>query len=244
MELSCFKKEIRVTYADCDLRGRMTLGAILREAQQIGAEHCDAVGLTPERMGAAHAAFLLVKASIEPLRDLHEREHLTLVTEAAAPVHASYQRYTTFYDDGGTPVLAIDSHWALADTVARRVLRRPPEALGMPFFGTLTKQQELRLVRPKTLTDAGSAAAVYSRVDRNGHLNNTCYADIFCDLLPAAVWQGERGFCKAVLAYHTEVPYGETMTLALGQADYFGAPSWYLEGVRDGRRCFEGNLLF
>ena len=100
------------------------------------------------------------------------------------------------------------------------------------------------MVRAQVQEDAGQATAVYSRVDLNGHLNNTYYGDILCDALPAEVWLGERGFRKAVLAYRVELPLGQTMALARGRADYHGAPCWYVEGAREGKRCFEGNILF
>ncbi|MBC5581451.1 hypothetical protein H8S23_07995 [Anaerofilum sp. BX8] len=244
MEIATYTKDILIEQTECDLKNRMTLGALLRRAQQAATGHCDAVGVTTSYLLGYHTAFLLVKASVETMRDLRPGEKLRIVTEPSAPAHAFYNRFTSFYGEDGALAAAVDSRWVLADTDSRRVLRRPPEGLVIPFFERVEKEQDVSVVRAQVQEDAGQATAVYSRVDLNGHLNNTYYGDILCDALPAEVWLGERGFRKAVLAYRVELPLGQTMALARGRADYHGAPCWYVEGVREGARCFEGNILF
>ena len=49
------------------------LGALLREAQQVGTDHCDALGVTTERLLGFGAAFVLVKVSVETYRDICAR---------------------------------------------------------------------------------------------------------------------------------------------------------------------------
>ena len=81
-------------------------------------------------------------------------------------------------------------------------------------------------------------------MDVNGHLKNTYYGDILCDTLPTELWQQQGGFCKAILYYRSELPLGCRMSLFCGETEYEGRSCWYVEGVRDGARCFEGNLFF
>ena len=50
---------------------------------------------------------------------------------------------------------------------------------------------------------AGEQSAVYSKVDQNGHLNNTEYASIVCDLVPISQIT-EHPVRSMVLAYHNE----------------------------------------
>ena len=244
MELETFTKEFVVEHTKCDLCGRMTLGALLREAQQVGTDHCDALGVTTERLLGFGAAFVLVKVSVETYRDIGAREVLRLVSEPGAPAHAFYNRYTSFLGQDGKLAAAVDSRWVLADTTTRRVLRHAPEGLDLLFFLQLDKEQDVSVIRAEELTPAGSARACYSRVDQNGHLNNTYYGDILCDAVPVALWQGERGFRKAVLHYRAELPLGQEMQLQCAEIEKEGAAGWYVSGLHEDKRCFEGNLWF
>ena len=134
MEIATYTKDILIEQTECDLKNRMTLGALLRRAQQAATAHCDAVGVTTSYLLGYHTAFLLVKASVETMRDLRPGEKLRIVTEPSAPAHAFYNRFTSFYGEDGALAAAVDSRWVLADTDSRRVLRRPPEGLVIPFF--------------------------------------------------------------------------------------------------------------
>ena len=105
----------------------------------------------------------------------------------------------------------------LVDPETHRVLRRPPEGLVFPFGDWVDEEQDLSILRAENPSPAGNAAAVYSRVDINGHLNNTYYGDILCDALPVSLWRQPEYLCKAVLYYRLELPFGEQMALSRGE---------------------------
>ena len=118
METATYTKGILIEQTECDLKNRMTLGALLRRAQQAATGHCDAVGVTTAYLLGYHAAFLLVKASVETARDLRPGEKLRVITEPSAPAHAFYNRFTGFYGEDGALAAAVDSRWVLADIEA------------------------------------------------------------------------------------------------------------------------------
>lgn len=243
-EMATFSKETVVQQTDCDLQSRMTLGALLRCTQQIATDHCDAAGLTTDYLVAHGAVFLLAKVGVELSRPILCGERLSVTTRPCAPKHAFFNRYTALCSPDGEVAARIDARWVLVDPVTHRLLRRPPEGLVLPFAAWADEEQDLTVIRAPQPQDAGEAAAVYSRVDLNGHLNNTYYGDILCDALPTDLWRRPEYLCKATLCYRTELPLGERMALARGEISYAGRSGWYVEGVRDGRRCFEGNLFF
>lgn len=243
-EMQTFSEDFVVQPIDCDLQDRMTLGALLRWAQQIAGDHCDAIGLTTEYLFHHGAVFLLAKVGLELSRPIHSGESFRVTTRPCAPRHAFYNRYTTLCTPEGEPVVRMDARWVLVDPETHRVLRRPPEGLVFPFGDWVDEEQDLSILRAENPSPAGNAAAVYSRVDINGHLNNTYYGDILCDALPVSLWRQPEYLCKAVLYYRLELPFGEQMALSRGEISQTEGSGWYVEGIRGGHRCFEGNLYF
>ena len=240
MTAASFSKDFSVLQIDCDLQNRMTLGALLRVTQQIATDHCDFIGLPGNYLAERGVAFLLAKVGVTVNRDIHLNESLMVVTRPCVPRHAFYNRYTDFLDSTGEVVARVDARWVLVDIHTRRILRNPPEGITFPFAKWFDREQDLSIPRPETLEAAGNACAVYSRVDINHHLNNTYYGDILCDALPTDAWLSEQGFRKAVLYYRQELPFGSSMELMRGEIPN----GWYVEGILEGKRCFEGSILF
>ena len=94
-EMQTFSEDFVVQPIDCDLQDRMTLGALLRWAQQIAGDHCEAIGLTTEYLFHHGAVFLLAKVGLELSRPIHSGESFRVTTRPCAPRHAFYNRYTT-----------------------------------------------------------------------------------------------------------------------------------------------------
>ena len=219
----------------------LSASALLRTTQQIATDHCDSLGLSGAFLAEHGVAFLLAKMGVELTRDIHLGEILSVTTHPCMPRHAFYNRYTDFRDSDGHVVARVDARWVLVDIHTRHILRNPPEELVFPFDNWVDQEQRLALSRPTTLEPAGDACAVYSRVDVNGHLNNTYYGDILCDALPTEVWLAAGGFRRAVLFYRQELPLGNRMELLRGRMEDGG---WYVEGVLGDKRCFEGSIQF
>ena len=79
---------------------------------------------------------------------------------------------------------------------------------------------------------------MYSRCDRNGHMNNTVYADLICDALPLEVWRTHT-VTDAILYYHKEVPMGESTRLYRAAV---GENSWYMAGWQGDTCNFEAEI--
>ena len=94
-----------------------------------------------------------------------------------------YRRFTTITDAEGREVCRVDARWVLIDVKQRHILRTHPEALAFPFSEEANRTLDLSIPRSTELEPAGEYTAAYSRTDRNGHLNNACYADLVCDVL-------------------------------------------------------------
>ena len=134
----------------------------------------------------------------------------------------------------------VDARWVLVDTQARRILRKAPPELGLPFGASSVPELEVSIPKPQgELVLAGREKALYSRCDQNRHLNNTRYADILCDYLPPERFiQGPVRELR--ISYHREVPMGGTLELFSCPA---GEGTYFLGRGEEGD-CFEALIRF
>lgn len=234
-----FEEDFLIHDHEADCMRRFAPGAVLRRAQQVSTDHCNALGLTADVYARTHTAFLLAKLEMQWHAPLVIGDRVHAVTRPSAPQHAAYHRLTEFFNAGsGALCCAVDTRWVLVDTTTKRILRRPPQELGLPFSLPPARDAKLELVKAP-VQPLGMQTAGFSRCDVNGHLNNTQYADILCDNVPLArICQ--HGVRRLVLAYHREVPMGHSFLLSRGDVE----GGYYFVGESDGAKHFEANLFF
>ena len=97
---------------------------------------------------------------------------------------------------------------------------------------------KLTKVKREDCEELGTHRAVYSRCDRNGHMNNTVYADLICDALPLEVWRTHT-VTDVILYYHKEVPMGESTRLYRAAV---GENRWYMAGWQGDTCNFEAEI--
>ncbi len=237
MSTNSYEEEFSVTEYECDYAGHLTLGAILRRAQQVATDQCTALGLTDDVYRRTHTAFLLAKMALELRRPIRVGERLTIATHPCAAQRAVYLRHTALYAPDGTTLCDIDSRWVLVDTQTKRILRRPPEELPLPFQPQEVPQLDHTLLKGEAQPD-GIERAVYTKCDKNKHLNNTYYADLICDHVPLAQMTAHPP-ARLAIVYHNEVPMGAAFTMLRAQT---GEKRWYFCGEGPEKKHFEADL--
>ena len=238
MENQTFTETFRLAQADCDLANRAMPAALLRKAQQLAIDHCNAVGLTDDVYLRTGTAFLMAKVALEIYRPIRLGEQLRATTMPSQPKRAVYNRLTTFEDEQGQLAALYDSRWVLVDVNSRRILRQPPEGLPIAFDQTVDKELDFGVER-LPVSQGRPILAGYSLCDCNRHINNTRYADAAADALPLEVL-ANGAVKRLVISYHNELPAGQSAELVRGRT---GDGSWYVAGQReDGRPCFEAVL--
>lgn len=237
-----YTEQFPVYRHDGDCYGRAKAGAMLRYAQQIATEHAEAAGLTTALYQATHTAHVLAKLALHIEHTPHVDETLTLTTYPEQVKHAVNKRYTVFSNAAGAQVAALDSRWVVIDTEKRSILRKHPAEFPNNWAQDVPYQLPLKLqkAKPEACSPVGECTADYTLCDTNGHLNNTCYADVICNALPWSVWQTSE-LRDLILYYHREIPMGERFTLRTAEVE---PGLWYFAGDREGHCAFEANLRF
>ena len=237
--LSDFARSFFVFRHEADFQGRMLPGALLRFAQQVATDHCNAMGVNDELYARTHTAFLLVRQTLEFHRIPHVDETLRFVTTSQMPQRAAYKRITLVTDEAGQEVACVDSRWVLVDTERRHILRKAPPELQLPWPERVDRELDVSLpARPENMEPAVEIHARYTQCDMNGHLNNTRYADLACDLVPVEELRS-AAVRRMTIHYHKEIPMGQTaaMTRAKGEDG-----SWWITGWREDKPCFDVRL--
>lgn len=234
-----YSETFRVEPFECDTERRMSLGAVLRRVQQISTVQCDALGLTHDLYATTHTAFLLVRMVAQFNAAIPMGAQITLLTTPSAPVRAIYHRHTQLCNDSGEVLCDVFAHWVLVDTETRRILRKPPENLPMPFLVQSFPDFDITVHKAEVLP-LGEERAAYTRCDINHHLNNTIYADIIYDNLPQELLMSTMP-TRFAITYHREVPQNAAFTLYRGQTE---TGSYYFAGENGEMKHFEAEISF
>lgn len=228
-----FEMSRSVSQAYCDHRWEAKLSYLLATAQQISMEHCDSLGIGGSYFRDRGYAFLLAKLRIDIAAPIVGGQVLQLTTRPNLPVRAQYRRLTDFASSGGELLAAMDARWVLVDIESRRLMRRLPEGVEMPFLEP-EELSDFRPSPPAELERCEDVTVRYSMLDINQHVNNTVYADMVQNLLGELLLGGKR-IASFEIFYHREALYNDVITLWRSLED----ERFFVRGCVGDSVCFE-----
>ena len=235
MEPNVYVWHTVVQNADADFRSLLKPSALLRDVEQVSADHARHFGMDDRFFREHGVAFLVGKQALRFARIPHRAEPITLTTRVESSKRGSIKRITTVTDAAGQEVAMVDCRWIVVSLAEGRILREPGWTVEGFWNERVEGELPLQLHKCREgLISAGQFTAQYSQCDLNGHINNAFYLDIACDALPLDVMR-QRAVQFASINYHREVPMGE-------KVEVFYAPSaegWYLIGRHAEKTSFE-----
>ena len=238
MGTQAYQDFFTVTDNECDTENRMTLSAFLRRVQQVATDQCDALLLTSAVYRRTHTAFLLAKAVVEVYTDVPAGTKITSRTQPSCAQRAAHYRYTTFQNEVGTVLAAVDSRWILIDTDTKRILRQAPPEVQNCFALPPAAQLDVTVQKCAEAEVVSQQTASYTRCDGNRHINNTVYADIVLDAMPTEQLLTHSA-ARFAICYHHEVPLCEKFTLLRGKTKN---NTYYFIGKSETAKHFEAEL--
>lgn len=238
-ELITYTERHVVRDTDADINGWMKPAALLRYAGQAAMDQSCSLGMDSAFFKRIQRAYLLGKQSLEFRRIPRKDERLVFTTIPERSRRGTNKRLTTVTDGDGQEVALVDSRWIVVDTATNHIVRHPEELTEHHWNDAVPGELPQTMPKAAELASGGVCRASYSLCDINGHLNNTCYMDLACDVLPLEELRSQP-VRRASIRYHREVPLGESMELLYGRAE----GGWYVQGRRDGQTAFEAFLGF
>ena len=181
-----YKMTVKVASFDTDRTDRMRLSAILRYQQEAAEQHLGPAGLGWRELSAHGIAFVASRWHTVIHRLPLFEETVTLTTWHRDRKGPRFFRCYEWCDGEGNVIIEGVMQFALVSVTDHRLLRGdefmalaplPDAPRGVhcadPGRFRLTAEQE-----------EGTYAVRWSDIDRNGHMNNTRYADLMWDVLP------------------------------------------------------------
>lgn len=230
-----FAEEFKVLECECDFRGELTMGGLLRLVQQVGTDQCYALGMDDDFYKEQKAVFLLTRQAVQIYTPPRRGQIVRLQTIGQAPQRAVYKRLTKIFAQNGELLAMADSRWVLVSTDTWRIMRRPPEGFPSGWQSEVPETLEQQIQAPAQTQLVGQKSADYSSCDTNHHMNNTRYADIACSALPLEALRAAR-VAELRIVYHREVPMGESFAVRRAQT---AQNAWYVCAERENHAAFE-----
>lgn len=213
-----YSEDFRINSHDCDYNGVLYPAGALRVMQEAANLQLERLGPTGGELRKQGKAFVISKLSMSLYRPIRAYEYVRAETWASDSRGVVFNRCSRIYR-GNDLAAELVSTWALIDINDRHFYRVSDIELG---FTTEAKMLELdlptriRIPPSAELKLKGEYAVLYRDVDRNMHMNNTRYLDMFCDYLPEA---GNERVVSCSLNFHTEAEFGATVKIYRGESD-------------------------
>ena len=164
-------------------------------------------GLSYDELKEKKRVFILSRFKMEVLKPIRACEPITAITFPSESRGFSFIRCYGLEQEGKTVARAI-SMWALLDTETRALVPVNNFDLGLTVLPPIDMSFD-HLRFPTTLRDIGGYGVHYGDVDRNRHMNNTKYPDMYSNFLPM-----ENKMIKSIsINYRNEAVIGEKLRI-------------------------------
>lgn len=213
MSMSEFIKDVIVDPHDVDYNGIARASSIMKYIQSAAEAQLTEGGMSYEELKAKKRAFILSRIRLEIYEPIRECRPLRAVSYPSESRGYSFFRCYRIESEGATIARAI-SVWALVDTETRGLVRVNDFELGITPLPPINMEIG-RVNLPDTLIDVGGYGVHYGDVDRNMHMNNTKYPDMYSNFLPLK----SRRIKAITVNYQNEAKIGDKLRVMRAEAD-------------------------
>ena len=208
-----YKRSIEVDGHDIDFNGICRASSLLKYMQSTAQYQLTENGMSYDELKRSGKAFILSKIKLEFTSAAYESDILEAVTFPCISRGYSFVRCYAL-SRGGEIIGRAISVWALVDTDTRSLIRVNDFDLGLDTYEPWDIAIEhIRL--PKIMTPAGKYRVAYADLDRNNHINNTRYADIYANFLPL----NKKRISDITISYVNEAKFGDELDVFCESSD-------------------------
>ena len=220
--MAYFKNEITVDVHDIDFNGVVRASSVMRYIQSAAELQLQAGGMSYDVLKAQKRAFILSKIKIEICENIHEGDKLTVETFPCESRGFSFLRCYRILRGEEVVVKAV-SIWALVDIDTRSLVKVENFELGLTTHEPLDLPLP-RIKLPSEVYTVGHYTVNYDDIDKNRHMNNTKYPDMYSNFLDL---EGKR-ISTLSISYMNEAPPSDKLTVYRAQSD----GTYYFKTVR------------
>jgi len=210
-----YTKEYQVHIHNVDQNRIMTPAEILRMMHVTTDYQMHAEGCTVEQVKAQGMAMVLSKLHLCFYAPIHEGELLSVTTWPCKS--RGFQLDRCYRAKVGEKVVAEGvSTWALIDINSHRLLRTDKVDFSGYTFGDKFDIDTKIEAYEGEYEAVGTHRVAYSDVDTYGHMNNTRYIDMICDLIPEVE---KKRPAALQIHFRNEAPMGSEIEVFRAEAN-------------------------
>lgn len=212
-----FEKTQEASFSLCDFTQRLKPSALLCLTSDLAGEDYGDRGLPHDKLQNEGFVFLVSRVRFSIKRNVRAEERIRFITYERKIAGPFCIRDYVLEDAEGEQIIAGRSAWILCDPNTRRILR----PASFPYEIQNHEDIELSVGEPDKLRPVenmerlGERRVVYSDLDGNGHVNNSVYGDMACDVLPMELFEGELK--EFAINFVKEAKIGDIITLYGGR---------------------------
>ena len=232
-----YKDTHRVLSQFTDKNGILRTGALIRYMQEAAANCMTEDKPSYDELMERGYSFVLSKITVSIYKNIHANDEIEVETWACESQRYSFPRCYKVLR-GGMTVAEASSVWALVDINKHKLVRASDTELGYRTDEPLELDVAAKIRIPEErLSLVGERTVCYSDVDRNGHMNNTVYADMLCDFV---FTHGFGRVTSMSISFLNEAPFGETLKVYKASED----DTCFIRTVReDGKINVEAEII-
>ncbi|MBQ1260549.1 MAG: hypothetical protein IIX96_00880 [Clostridia bacterium] len=205
--MAYFRNEITVDVHDIDFNGVARASSVMRYIQSAAELQLKSGGMSYDTLKEQKRAFILSKIKIEICESIHEGDKLTVETFPCESRGFSFLRCYRIMR-GDTVVVRAVSIWALVDIDSRALVKVESFELGLQTHPPLDLPLP-RIKLPDEVIEVGHYTVNYDDIDKNRHMNNTKYPDMYSNFLELS---GKRIETLSI-SYMNEAPPLDKLTV-------------------------------
>ena len=218
-----FRKQIEVDVHDVDFNGVCRVSSLMKYIQTTAQQQLTENGMSYDELKDMKRAFIISKIRLEFNAPVYAYDKLEAQTFPCVSRGYSFLRCYGLYKNG-EPIGRAISVWALIDTETRSLVKVGDFDLKLSTFEPWDMPLG-RLNLPSSMQKVGEYVVSYADLDRNKHVNNTKYADIFASFIPL----DKKRIDSITISYVNEAKFREKLDVFLEKSGEL----YYVRTVRE-----------
>lgn len=236
---SRYETNVFIAEYDIDMYGNLRMSGLLRHMQEVGSLHLESFGFSYETIAAQGCVYLMVNMRAALYRPIKSHETIRFLTWVPKSVGIRTYRNFKLCDTDGKVVGEASTVWVLANVATHKIttLAESPIKLVFDENEKLGIPDAKKVKMPKNMPETSTRKIRYSDLDVNAHVNNSIYADIFCD-------ESDIDFSKywindLSINYRKEALFGDNLSITSRTDIIDGVQNVYMVGLVDSVSSFE-----
>ena len=218
-----FRKQIEVDVHDVDFNGVCRVSSLMKYIQTTAQQQLTENGMSYDELKDMKRAFIISKIRLEFNAPVYAYDKLEAETFPCVSRGYSFLRCYGLYKNG-EPIGRAISVWALIDTESRSLVKVGDFDLKLSTFEPWDMPLG-RLNLPSSMQKVGEYVVSYADLDRNKHVNNTKYADIFASFIPL----DKKRIDSITISYVNEAKFREKLDVFIEKS----GDLYYVRTVRE-----------